>query len=932
MKKIYLLSVLLFCVVSINLNAQTTKTGVYNDPESWSGIIHITGNITINNTLTIAAGTQVIAQGDYSFTISSSGSVLAEGTETDLILFTRLNGEQSTSNRWEGITITISTTDPLTSNFNYCTFQYGQKDNGGAFNITNNDDFESLFFNDCIFQFNSTPYGAFHAGAVRGNAVYRNCVFRKNFAYHNGSAAYGGKFYDCIFYNNKAYYQWTGTVYGADLYNCIIFNNKSGFHSCSLINCIVANNGEFNQLGGAVYKNTVFWNEEFYYPSTGLANAENCAFNGEATYGTNAISLSSQNEGENNSPYFLAPTTTTGHATNDSELEAMENADWSISGLSALIDRGADLEENATDFNGVSRLKGGTPDIGPFEFGITRNDFQIDYLNEKIKVRIPTTVSYSVDGEGNITGGREAITLEPGSIYRFTGESLDQNGQAFEFVVPARPLKQTTNSVVDYAAKTVASIVNGDEYRIGDTGEWISGPIASLSITPTTTVQTLYIRTEASETEFASESQEISFALEPQPTYSIDYVNERISVVIPSTLEYRIGSGDWITGTGEFISIIPQSTESTISFRTLATADAFESDIQEITIPVIPAAPSYTIDFPTAKTSQVILATDQYRIGVDGTWTNGNGEHLELNPGNEEKTFFFKSLATSSAFESSIQELIIPERTTLPPPIYTINYNLERTVENVPNTVEYRFGNTSIWIPGTGETVNLNPEETETIIYFRTKGSENSFPSESRTLIVPARPPSMPSITEDDNNDIITIEMSTGFEQESMYEITLDMTANEPVWVNASTMMEEETDLMKNKLKLINNPTFNISVGNNQYDIGDIGIRIAASNEQQNFASEIIVTDIAFTTTVGFENLEAPVYMYPNPTNSILVINLDEVLSVQVLDSQGVVILPSIRFEIGDTKEINFTTLPVGVYFIKLMLNKQIIIKKVIKK
>lgn len=104
------------------------KSGVINSNETWSGLIHLTGDVDVASgvELTISAGTQVIAQGD--FVLHGQGQIQALGTAQDKITFTCNTGVTAS---WYGVCCgKLNQVEPDASAvyiFNHCDFSKASK-------------------------------------------------------------------------------------------------------------------------------------------------------------------------------------------------------------------------------------------------------------------------------------------------------------------------------------------------------------------------------------------------------------------------------------------------------------------------------------------------------------------------------------------------------------------------------------------------------------------------------------------------------------------------------------------------------------------------------------------------------------------------------------------------------------------------------------
>ncbi len=81
----------------------------------------------------------------------------------------------------------------------------------------------------------------------------------------------------------------------------------------------------------------------------------------------------------------------------------------------------------------------------------------------------------------------------------------------------------------------------------------------------------------------------------------------------------------------------------------------------------------------------------------------------------------------------------------------------------------------------------------------------------------------------------------------------------------------------------------------------------------------------------GVNNLKEnnQVQVYPNPTSGIVKINVENVHSIELLNSSGIILKKT-----GNVKkdvEVNLSDFPNGIYFIKIYTNKGMVVKKIIK-
>jgi hypothetical protein len=247
----------------------------------------------------------------------------------------------------------------------------------------------------------------------------RNCIIRYNYAISGGGITISKKadIYNCKIYSNQAeqtaggvYISTDGRIYNSYIANnsaggsagglyisgfntapkaigCIIANNESGSDGAGarvnsyLINCTVVNNkGNYGVMldtyGGIL--NCILWKNEttssqVYIP--GSSTLENNLIQDFTTSGTN-LGISTSNNGitiGENYPRFTKPTSFTGNATNQTELDEILNADWSINPQSAAIDFGNNslfpttTDTPTVDIIGNNRTINTSIDAGAYE-------------------------------------------------------------------------------------------------------------------------------------------------------------------------------------------------------------------------------------------------------------------------------------------------------------------------------------------------------------------------------------------------------------------------------------------------------------------------------------------------------------------------------------------------------------------------------------
>lgn len=283
------------------------------------------------------------------------------------------------------------------------------------------------------------------------------------------------------------------------------------------------------------------------------------------------------------------------------------------------------------------------------------------------------------------------------------------------------------NYGIDYAGEqTSANVVATDEYSTNQT-TWTSGSGAKVPLEPG---QDIYFRRKVA----PSYSQHLVVPARPAaPAFGIDYINERTSATVGSSYEYATSSNmsGAVAGTGNYVTLTPSSS---VYFRALATASAFSSNIQTLSVPARPAGPQFTINYMNEETAESVASNVEYSTAANFSTVNaGTGISLSLTPGT---TMYFRKLATASQFESAVSSLVVPERPVAP--TFGINFSSEKTSAAIGADYEYSVNaNMSSANSGTNTVINLTPG---TDLYFRKKATASSFLSGIQHLDVPARP------------------------------------------------------------------------------------------------------------------------------------------------------------------------------------------------
>jgi hypothetical protein len=282
---------------------------------------------------------------------------------------------------------------------------------------------------------------------------------------------------------------------------------------------------------------------------------------------------------------------------------------------------------------------------------------------------------------------------------------------------------------------------------------------------------------------------------QPTPTYGIDYVNHTTDKVVPSTDEYSYNSNmsGAVSGTGVKLAL---TAGQDVYFRTKASGECYlASDIQYLDVPsswggCVPAkqaTPTYTIDFYNETTDKIVPSTDEYSIYSTMDYAvSGTGSKVTFLPG---QTLYFRTKWLDAChLASNIQTLYMPARPAKPSSSYTIDFINEKTVENVPATIEYAASSSFTGAAtGTGVPVSVIPGGD---LYYRVKATSSLPCSEANHLAIPSRPAAPSAFTIDFINEKTNQVISSGME----YSTSPSMSS--PVaGTNAAVSVTPATDL-----------------------------------------------------------------------------------------------------------------------------------------
>jgi len=232
---------------------------------------------------------------------------------------------------------------------------------------------------DCIIENNTTEGDG---GGIRGG-YFHNCTIRNNFAVGNGGGCDGGSLKNCKIYNNESLFD-GGGISGGTAWGCSIFNNKAGgsgggaSSNGKYYNCDIYNNSavSYGGVSSGSYTNCTIANNKTFSGNDNSGSLTNCilkgTFEGSASY---SAFTDSYIQGDGNflvtekELKLVKSSSFIGNASNEKQLEELNNADFSLSKGSIAIDMGkSGYLMPVEDKSGYPRPMGDKMDIGSHEY------------------------------------------------------------------------------------------------------------------------------------------------------------------------------------------------------------------------------------------------------------------------------------------------------------------------------------------------------------------------------------------------------------------------------------------------------------------------------------------------------------------------------------------------------------------------------------
>ncbi len=373
-------------------------------------------NVELGVTLTISPGTYVEFQDFY--VINVLGTLIAEGTESDSIIFTA----KDPATGWNGFWF-MDQSDTDTSRFSYCQFKHMKTDHDWN-GVINARYYPRLSISHSLIS-NNTAHAI---NLVNSNISLDHTTLTANSKGGVSSYASNASFLNCHIINNNNHGMYIN-LSNPLIVNSIIANNQHAameLHAGDpiLINSIVAKNGGlvmWMELSNPRFYNSIVWGNRHYLDVTDPTSSilfQNCIFPG--TTDEFGVEIDIDFFGDNN---FIAVDPMFINAPSDMGMSIQVlTADWTLPINSPAVNNGTldieGFEMPPVDLGGMERISYGIVDIGPHEFSQSSASITLDADITSDTILMADTVK--VTGDIRVHNGVK-LTIAPGTIVEFQG-------------------------------------------------------------------------------------------------------------------------------------------------------------------------------------------------------------------------------------------------------------------------------------------------------------------------------------------------------------------------------------------------------------------------------------------------------------------------------------------------------------------------------
>ncbi|MBB6734247.1 S-layer homology domain-containing protein [Cohnella sp. CBP 2801] len=393
----------------------------------------------------------------------------------------------------------------------------------------------------------------------------------------------------------------------------------------------------------------------------------------------------------------------------------------------------------------------------------------VDYANEKLTGLTPGA-AYTVSGESQTADENGELALDSSwlgttlSIVK-VGSGTTTDSAAQSLAVPSRAdaptgVGKTDETAVGASDGFITSVTSEMEYRASGESEWTA--ITGTSVTGLAP-GTYDVRTKATGSAFASAETSVTIAAatatpETTPAANIDYANEELIGLTPGA-SYTINGESQTADVSGKLSLDSSWLGTTLSIVKVGNGTTTtDSEAQSLAVPSRAGAPTgvgktdETVVGASDGSIRSVTSAMEYRASGESAWTAITGTSVtELAPG----TYDVRTKATGSAFASAATSVTIAAATSTPEttPAASIDYANEELIGLTPGA-SYTINGESQTADVSGKLSLDNSWLGTTLSIVKVGNGTTTTDSAAQSLVI-ARRPSVPSVSADDESNLI---------------------------------------------------------------------------------------------------------------------------------------------------------------------------------